>query len=193
LSENRIIGIVGLGHGAGVTHLAVMMGNYLSGACGLKTAVLEWNGQRDFKKMEQECLGRQMGGRPFTVLDVDYYAGADERVLTACINLNYQHIIIDFGGISVENRTEFFRCDRKLVVASLSEWQIEAFWEFLRQEGKAGKRSWTYLTAFGSEETRIEIVRRLKLPIVRIPLSVDAFTVTREMMRWFEELLTARI
>ena len=193
MSENRIIGIVGLGHGAGVTHLAVMMGNYLSGACGLKTAVLEWNGQRNFKKMEQECLGRQMGGRPFTVLDVDYYAGADERVLTACINLNYQHIIIDFGGISVENRTEFFRCDRKLVVASLSERQIEAFWEFLRQEGKAGKRSWTYLTAFGSEETRIEIVRRLKLPIVRIPLSVDAFTVTREMMRWFEELLTARI
>ena len=193
MSENRIIGIVGLGHGAGVTHLAVMMGNYLSGACGLKTAVLEWNGQSNFKKMQQECLGPQMGGRPFTVLDVDYYAGADERVLTACINLNYQHIIIDFGGISVENRTEFFRCDRKLVVASLSEWQIEAFWEFLRQEGKAGKRSWTYLTAFGSEETRIEIVRRLKLPIVRIPLSVDAFTVTREMMRWFEELLTARI
>ncbi len=193
MSENRIIGIVGLGHGAGVTHLAVMMGNYLSGACGLKTAVLEWNGQRDFKKMEQECLGRQMGRRPFTVPDGDYSAGADERVLTACINLNYQHIIIDFGGISVENRTEFFRCDRKLVVASLSEWQIEAFWEFLRQEGKAGKRSWTYLTAFGSEETRIEIVRRLKLPIVRIPLSVDAFTVTREMMRWFEELLTARI
>lgn len=193
MSENRIIGIVGLGHGAGVTHLSVMMGNYLTGACGLKTAVLEWSGQGDFKKMEQECLGRQMGGCPFTVLDVDYYAEADERVLTACINLNYQHIIIDFGGISVENRMEFFRCDRKLVVASLSEWQIEAFWRFLREEGKAGIRSWTCLAVFGSEEARREMKKRLKLSIERIPLSVDAFTVTREMMRWFEQLLTVRI
>lgn len=193
MSENRIIGIAGLGYGVGVTHLTVWMGNYLAGACRLKTAVLEWNRQGDLQKMEQECLGRQMGERPFTVLEVDYYAGADERVLTACINLNYQHIIIDFGGICVENKTEFFRCDRKFIVASLSEWQIEAFWKFMREEGTAGKRSWTYLTAFGSEETRLEIIKRLKLPIERIPLSTDAFTVTREMMRWFEQQLTVHL
>lgn len=176
-----------------MTHLCVMTGNYLSGACGYKTALLEWGGQGDFERIEQECVGKVPGKKPFTLQDVDYYAGAAEEDLAACVNLDYRYIIIDFGGINGKNRTEFFRCGKKVVVISLCEWQIEAFWKFRREEGTAVKESWVYTAAFGSEETRMEIVKRLKLPIVRIPLSVDAFTVDREMMRWFEGLLGAHL
>lgn len=176
-----------------MTHLCVMMGNYLVSACGRKTAVLEWKGQENFAKIEQACTGRKNKVQPFHLLGAAYYGKADETVLTACINLDYQHIIIDFGCIKEENRTEFSRCDRKLLVVSFSEWQMEAFWGFVQEGEAAGKKGWLYLAAFGSEETRREIIRRLKIPIERIPLSVDAFTVTRELMDWFERILTSHV
>lgn len=174
-----------------MTHLCIMMGNYFSGACGCKTAVLEWGRRKEFTRIEQVCTGRVSGVQPFWLLEVAYYTGADDRVLTACINLDYQHIIIDFGEIGEENRTEFSRCDKKFLVASLSEWQTEAFWAFVRGEWTVGRRSWIYLAVFGSEETRREMIKRLNMTIERIPLSVDAFTVDREMMGWFESIFTS--
>lgn len=173
-----------------MTHLCVMMGNYFTGACACKTAVLEWGRREEFMKIGQLCAGEGSRVQPFYLLDTAYYAQADDVVLMACMELDYQRIIIDFGDIRQDNRTEFSRCGKKYLVTSLSEWQIGAFWEFVRGEGTAGTKSWMYLAAFGSEETRREIIKRLKFPIERIPLSVDAFTVTREMMDWFEHILT---
>lgn len=172
----------------GVTHFCVMMANYLSGACGKSTAVLEWGNQGSLKKMEQICTGKQTIGGSYRLLNVDYYPQSGPKELTSGLSVNYQHVIIDFGEVKEEKKVEFLRCDMKIIVASFSEWQMDAFWEFYKTESKARKNGWIYLAVFGSEETRIEIKKRLKLPFLRIPLSIDAFTITREMMTWFEQM-----
>lgn len=179
---------MGLGHGTGVTHLCIMMANYMSGVCGKKTAVLEWGEQGSYGRMKSICTG-EGGGEPCRVLEVDYYLKSGNRELAECIRIGYQSIIIDFGPAAEENKAEFLRCGRTFILASLSEWQIDAFWKFYRGEDKAEHSGWIYLTAFGSEETRTEIKKRLKLSIERIPLSIDAFVITREMMAWFARLL----
>lgn len=127
---------------------------------------------------------------PFNVLEVVYYPESGATELADCLGKDYQRIIIDFGCMKEGNKAEFLRCHKKFVLVSLSEWQIDVFWRFYREEKKVKKESWTYLAAFGSEETRMEINRRLKLSLDRIPLSVDAFTVTGEVMRWFSRQFT---
>lgn len=188
LSENRIIGVIGLGRSVGVTHLCVMMANYLTGACGKSTAMLEWGNQGAFKKVEQICTGKKSAGESYRLLDVDYYPESGPRELASCLSSKYQHVIIDFGEMKEEKKTEILRCDNRIVVASFSEWQMDAFWEFYQKNMKAEKNGWIYLAVFGSEETRIEIKKRLKLSFVRVPLSIDAFTIDREMMTWFDQM-----
>ncbi|MEG2349639.1 MAG: hypothetical protein RSB57_03910 [Hungatella sp.] len=188
--------MMGLSHGVGVTHLCIMMANYLVSGCGQKTAVLEWaeteptDRESALQRLEAVCMGKARGKKPYRVLGVDYYCASGAGELASCIGSNYERIILDFGCIGQENQRELLRCDQKLIVVSLSEWQIEAFWQFYGEKENAECKSWSYLVAFGSEETRKEMNRRLKLSFLRIPLSIDAFAINREMMTWFYEILT---
>lgn len=49
----------------------------------------------------------------------------------------------------------------------------------MRGERADRRKSWIYLAAVGSEETRREMIKRLKNPIEQISLSVDSFPVKR--------------
>nr|WP_243259753.1 hypothetical protein [Enterocloster bolteae] len=115
------------------------------------------------------------------------YAG-DPRVLASCLDGTYDEIIIDFGELRPSIRAEWLRCEVKIVMTALSEWKLEAFLELLSEE--EGRRAgWIYTAAFGSEDTRKQIERRFGISLVRVPLSVDAFSVDYETMQWFERIL----
>lgn len=187
----RTIGMIGAGRHTGVTHLAVWMGNYLAGVRREKTAVLEWNAHGDFRRMEQFCAdkhGKRLILQPFRILEVDYYADAGAKELADCINGDYRRILIDYGEITGESICECARCDRKVIVGALSEWQAEAFLGLVRGEARRDQ-SWSYAAAFGSEETRKECKRTFRADVLRVPLSVDAFAVTRADMSFFARLL----
>lgn len=188
--DDRTIGIIGQGRGTGVTHFCILLANYLSGVKRKKTAVLEWNTHHDFEKMRRICQAGKM--QKFRVLEVDYYANADAAVLLECMKQNYHHIIIDFGEMTEGNRPEFFRCDQTWTVVSLSEWQMDACWKLCEETGEVEKERWKIFVAFGSEETRKEWKRRRNLSLIRIPLSVDAFTITGELLSWFSHLMDDR-
>lgn len=187
------MGIIGAGRGVGVTHLSVWMANYLTGVRRERTAVLEWNEHGDFARMREFCCGVEKceivrKADCFKVLDAEYYANAGAAELAACMNEDYRRIIVDYGEITGGNILECARCDRKVIVGALSEWQAKAF---LEEAKKAAKRdqSWSYTAAFGSEEARRELMKKLRLVCLRIPASVDAFAVTRGDMRFFADLL----
>ncbi len=188
-----------------MTHLAVWMANYLTGAWREPTAVLEWNDHGDFEKMERFFLagahrpqqkragigkmGRSGQSAPdFQILEVDYYGRADAGVLADCLGRDYRHIIVDFGENSAARLSECARCDRKILVGGLSEWQAEAFLELAAAEPKRDE-SWIYTAAFGSEETRKEWEKAFRITCLRIPSSVDAFAVTSGAMKFFDQLL----
>ena len=59
---------------------------------------------------------------------------------------------------------------------------------YKRQEEECGA-GWIYTAAFGSEDTRREIERQFGIPLRRVPLSVDAFSVDYRTMKWFEGIL----
>ena len=55
--------------------------------------------------------------------------------------------------------------------------------------GRRVRCRWIYTAAFGSEDTRREIERQFGIPLRRVPLSVDAFSVDYRTMKWFEGIL----
>ena len=187
------MGIIGAGRGVGVTHLSVWMANYLTGVRRERTAVLEWNRHGDFARIKEFCCGAEkceIAGKAdaFKVLDTEYYADAGVEELAACMNTDYRRIIVDYGEITGETMLECARCDRKVIVGALSEWQAKAFLEEAKKSAKRDQ-SWSYTTAFGSEEARRELMKRFRMDCLRIPTSVDAFAVTRSDMRFFADLL----
>lgn len=171
-----------------MTHLAVWTANYLTGVRRERTALLEWNSHGDLRRMERFCVGKETGEGPYRLLETDYYAQAGARELAACMDGAYQRIIVDFGEITGDRICECARCDRKVIVGAVSEWQAEEFLEEVRSCGKRD-RSWDYAVAFGSEETRREAEKTFHRRIFRIPVSVDPFAVTRADMDFFAGLL----
>ena len=179
---------MGAGTNTGVTHFAILAANYMTGVCHLKTAVLEWNQNRDFEQMEQVCAGNISGNKPFCVLDVDYYKNAGTEELIICTSRHYDKIIIDFGG-SWQCRTEFLRCHKKMVLGSLSEWQLKRYLGMMEEIGReADYKSWIYGITFGSEETRMELEKRLRLTLTRVPFSADPFQVNYETICYLRSL-----
>lgn len=185
----EIIGIIGAGRGVGVTHFAIMTAGYLTGVLRKRCAVLEWNSHGDFGNMIKICgTGRKKGGGPDEadrILDTDYYERAGIDTLLLCKNAGYQAVIVDYGSVMEGNLEEFLRCDRQFVLGSFSEWQMKAFLEF-EGKGKRAERSWETIAAFGSEEARKNMEKRLGVPVRRIPVSVDAFIVTGEAIGFYQ-------
>lgn len=212
----KTLGIISAGGRTGATHLAVWTANYLTGVRGEKTAVLEWNSHGDFKSMERFCRGeftdrknpfhkiRLWGGNKNAgsgkkagnrgnlsfcrILDADYYEQAGAEIMAACLNGKYRRIIADYGELTGESFCECTRCDKKVLVGSFSEWQTEAFLEAVRMIPERDE-SWQCAAVFGSEETRKEWEKQLRIPCMRIPVSEDAFAVTASDMKFFERLL----
>ena len=184
-AAQEIIGIIGTGRGVGVTHFAIMTAGYLTGVLRKRCAVLEWNSHGDFGNMRKIC-GKD--GRPDEVsriLDTDYYERAGIDTLLLCKKAGYQAVIVDYGSVMEGNLEEFLRCDRQFVLGSFSEWQMKAFLEF-EGKGKRAERSWETLAAFGSEEARKNMEKRLGFPVRRVPVSVDAFIVTGEAISFYQ-------
>lgn len=186
-------GIAGAGRGTGVTHLCVLMANYLASSQQRRTAVIEWNGHGGFHAMKRTFMHHadkktESADYVYKIFGVTYYMRGDPRVLARCMDGSFDDIIIDFGEMREDIRSEWLRCTVKIMSAALSEWKLEAFLELL--SGEEGRRTgWIYTAAFGSEDTRREIEKQFGISLRRVPLSADAFSVDYRAMTWFEKIL----
>ena len=122
----RVIGVIGAGRRTGVTHLCVLMANYLTGAGQRRTAVIEWNDHGDFRRMEKVCARREnvTGEKEenvFKALGVTYFCRGNADTLAGCMNGPYDDIIIDFGEAAPAPRAEWLRCQVRMMVVSFSD------------------------------------------------------------------------
>lgn len=185
----QMIGLIGAGRGTGTTHLSVLMANYFCSGCGERVAVLEWNRHGDFRRFGRTCTGADTKEPVYEIQEVDFYPESDEICLAECFRKKYEKIIIDFGAIEELKSAEALRCHKVFLIVSFSEWQEGAFGNQGRWKECAAENGWQCLAAFGSEESRIQWNRRCRPTVARIPFSVDAFTVTKEISDWMKQLV----
>lgn len=189
----RLIGIAGICPGCGTTHLAILTANCLASWMQRRAALIDWSGHGDFAAIEAlMASGREKNGktsaRGYSLLDVDYYREGTPGILAACMEGPYDDVVIDFGQLQSGIREDWLRCGTKILTASLSEWKLGVFLEFLEREMRPGS-GWIYAAAFGSEDTRKRMERRFGISLKRIPLSVDAFSVDSRVKDWLEGIL----
>ena len=177
----------------GTSHLAISLANYLTGVKRKKTALLEWNDHGEFERIGRfagkewrETDQSRNKGEVFRIMEVDYYKMADPSVLSFCLGRDYHYIILDYGEVTESSLCECARCDRKILVGSLSEWKAEAFLEVLEQAGNRDE-SWRMAVVSGGEDTRREIEKLFRCRLQRLPASADAFRITREEIPCFED------
>lgn len=138
--------------------------------------------------MKKICIKNADNTSPFQLLAADYYATANAGVWMDCMNRSYQRVILDCGEVSENSLYDCARCDRTVVVGSLTEWQLTGFLEFFKRKAKPDI-NWKYAAVFGSDEARKQLEKRFCRKILKIPLSVDAFAISRTDMDFFITLL----
>ena len=168
--------------------MTIWLANLLCSVYGKRVAVLEWNIHGDFVNMEKVCTGKVTKQKPFQVLNVDYYKAAGIGEWELCMQLPYEHILVDYGEADQKVLYECGRCEKRILLGSLTEWQQDAFLVQLQEE-KERKRGLSFAVIFGSEETRENIERKFRIPLKRLPVSVDAFTITRAEWYTLKDLL----
>lgn len=181
-SKPSVAGFLGAGRGVGTTNLAIWTANYLSGARRERTAVLEWNDHGDFAKLGTFCIQTQR--RFYTLFGVDYYAAAGAGDLAFCMEQGYPYILIDYGAFDHESLCECIRCDKSVLVGSLSDWRAA---EFLSAANQIENRErWSYAAAFGSEAVRKEMEGQFHLKCLRVPFCPDAFVINGVALEFFQ-------
>lgn len=183
----KTIGIIGTGPCVGTTHFCIMLANYFAGVRRKKTAVIEWNQSGDFSALQKICIGKRMMKKPFRVLEVSYFTCVSKEEAAWCFSQDFDKIVIDFGW-DKSRKLDLLRCERKAVITSLSEWQLQRGLDFFADREEKRDKSWGYYAVFGSEEARRELMNTFKIALQRIPFSEDAFAVTGEILSFFTHL-----
>ena len=204
-----MIGAAGLCPSAGVTHFSLLLASYCSGVLRGKTAVLEWNGSGDFARIlgardpkhfllpgnpekrpgSKKCKSDVTfgGDCSFTIMDIILCAEAGSEELFSCKEC-CDYTVIDFGVLREEIRKEWLRCDRHVLLGSLSEWQISSLAGYLA--GGMPPEGTEIFVTFGEEEKRRMTERVFGIPLRRIPFSPDAFTVNADVLEAFRAFLS---
>lgn len=183
----KTIGVIGTGPCVGTTHFCILLANYFAGVRRKKTALLEWNQSGDFSALEKICTGKRMTKKPFTVLEVSYFSCVSREEAAWCFSQDFEKIVIDFGW-DKSRKLDLLRCEKKAVITSLTEWQIQGALDFFADREEKRDKSWRYYAAFGSEEARKELIKTFGIVLQKIPFSEDAFAVTGTILSFFTHL-----
>lgn len=170
----------------GATHLGIALANYCRSFHHAKTALLELNDTGNLKHLQdfesQSC---------FSIYGVDYYPAVSLEQLPYFFNMDYHFFILDFGILEREHFQDFLRCDRKLVIGSLSPWKRCCFENFLsnwnfetQQVGNV-----VYLALFGTKSDLFEFSCKHRLLIRAIPFIANPFELSKNLFSFLESLI----
>lgn len=188
-----LIGLIGTHPGAGVTHLGIMLSNYFSEYLGRKTAFLECGSKGDFQYLQQHFYDPNESYCQqdfFTIHRVTFYKKRNMQGIPEIIGDQYDCIILDLGTDMVKNKSEFLRCDKKIVISSLAVWkkhEIERFIESTIHIKNSDQ--WDYVIPFADNTAVNKVSKKLQRKIYGAPYEPDPFLLTVSAINFFEKLL----
>ena len=185
LKEKVSIGIIGIGMGCGVTHLTIALANYLQSGMGKKTAVIELSGQNALKDMIQE-----EGNKRHDLLGIHYFTDVSIGKIAEVINSQYEAFVLDLGGDYAAAREEFLRCDRKIVIGSISPWRITAYERFLKNIiASENYERWEFLVYLPNLVDKKSIQKRYGVNMISVPLIENPFYLKKEDMIFLQKII----
>lgn len=187
-----IIGVVGTHIGAGSTHFSMVLSNYLSEYLGKKTAFIECNPQNELKFLETAYNIKRkddMLDNSFSINRVTLYKNIKEQEIGEIMGCGYDCIVMDLGINIGQKKNEFLRCDKKVVVSSLTPWKIYELETFLNRMQQKGNRDWRYGIPFTSKKEIRYFSKEYHIPMFQIPFEPDPFALSNDTIKMFQKLI----
>lgn len=185
LKEKVSIGIVGIGSGCGVTHLTIALANYMHSGLGRRTAIIELSG-----KNELETMIRKEGNKNQNLVGIHYFTDIGVGKIPEIMNSRYEVFVLDLGADYVAAREEFLRCDRKIVVGSISPWRVSAYEHFLKKVMESENiTAWEFLILFANLSDKKRIQKRYGMQMISIPRIENPFYLKKEDMMFLQKII----
>lgn len=189
----QTIGIMGVNNGNGVTHLAIMIGNYITAKQHKKTAIIEMNHTGAFIELKDsygEKINNNQGLHCYKISGVTYYYDIESDMLGEVYNKDFEYIIIDMGIYNEKQTEEFLKCNGKIIIGNLNPWKNKSFIRIIENFIARGNfEKVKYLVQFGTNNDIHQIESAYKLYICAIPFEPDPFLIHGCNFEFLEELL----
>ena len=190
------IGITGMDSRVGVTHLAIMLANYLVSKERCQAAVVDRSQSGSLAVLQEiydECAQTRKDSacQCFQLHKVDYYSQATKKDIADILHMGYEYVIYDFGKNELSHSDyEILRCHMKILVGSCCEWQQEVFHSVMEQEEfMEQKKQWRFAAFLGSDAIRRGLEKRYHIKIHTIPFERDPFLLHQNHFEAFQIML----
>lgn len=126
----------------------------------------------------------------FTVSKASFYPVVGKESMAEILAKGYDCIVMDFGNAFKEHREEFLRCDKKIVVGSLTPWKQYCLEDFIAEsEMITGSSDWIYAINFAAEREVAVAARSLNRKLLPVPYERDPFFLSPGAMNFTKNII----
>lgn len=186
-SSPKTIAVCGMEHGIGVTHFSLTLSNYLCSKHRKRTAYVEMNGTNQIVSLAKDVHARQ-----FQFMDIVCYPLAIEEDLPHILSEHFSFIVLDLGVLSEKTHWNFYKCDTKFVIGSVSPWKAAIYYhmlETLLYNVNLQKDHVMVMGNLGIKENKKDFAHMYGLAVKEIPVISNPFQLTTANCAFLQETL----
>lgn len=184
------VAFMGVSHGVGVTHTAIMYANFLCSK--YRVAVLELNQSGDFKEIYTLVEnGRSSDSSFFRYKGVDFYWNIDYSQFISKHKDDYDFVVLDLGSYDeLYDMEDFIRSDIRIVLGHAIDWKLNEIRQFYDSTRKYDpNNSWYFFIPFLTEKHISDVKEFVNNKVYTIPFNTNPFSPSEEIKNIFNEVL----
>lgn len=155
--NKRLVGMAGTESNIGVTHNAIVLGNFFRKK-GFMVAIVEMNESNAFNQICLDFEEKKFDNTYFTLNGVDFYPECNVEKLVSVMEHSYNFIILDFGTYAKCDRIAFERCEDKIIIAGSKSWETEEINVVFRMASKDTLLKYNFCFNFTSQKDHKAII-----------------------------------
>jgi hypothetical protein len=193
-STLQTIGIMGTETGCGVTHLSIMLGNYITAKLHKNIAIIEMNSTGAFLELKDSYVNntnKYQEFNNFEISQVTYYYNVPWDKVGKIYSKDYKYIIMDMGTDNLNQAEEFLKCNIKIIIGNLTPWSNKKFIQiienFIIQDNI---KKIKFLVQFGACDVKLQIKEIYNINLLTITFEPDPFLIHGCNFDFLENLLT---
>lgn len=187
------IGIVGADKEVGVTHLSIMLANFLASKQKRRVAAVDFSQERSFEELSRlygEEMYKSRENLCFRMHQVDYYSIEVSVDIARLLQWGYEYVVIDFGTMRESIQEEVRRCHIRILVGNCSEWKKKPLMHSITRWILSEKEfKWQIAAFMGIDTVKTQIEHQFGIHIQRIPYEEDPFVLHKSHFESLNSLL----
>ncbi|NOU82516.1 hypothetical protein GC101_26990 [Paenibacillus sp. LMG 31459] len=192
--ETIVIAVGGICEGAGSTHTALLISNFLARTFKTKVALWEGGNRPCFRYLEYIQRGEVNKKSRFEINDVTYFSGIPSELAEAATD-SFRFFVMDLGSLNTDAHFKLFnKAKIPILCASGAEWRMVELLQFCQKHSTTRQDRWKIVLPLANENSREETADCLKDRLVfSIPPHSDVYKQQQDSDQMLEGILSSVI